>query len=227
MTRLWLLVRREVLMTTLSDYSTFFTTPFLFILLLFWLGDNALITDILGNNFIFRFVFFIFLPLVMYFLHLDSLFHGDWETNDLKILPHPLPRIMFPVKRTEKFIAEFFCYAVLCPLVIQTILSLPFFIFRVDFSIWRNIAIEFFTIYSPIIALKFLRIAIVEDTSIRRHRDSVPFLGKAIEWIFFGLITGSLLGDVLPLHYLGMVATIITVILWWATYRIRSKNATR
>ena len=134
---------------------------------------------------LFQLFIIIILPIMIYIGHLGNFYSGVWPpANGLKIISSPVPRGMIPVRITEKFIGEFFCFAVLFPVTILILSSLPFLIFRVDFSIWFKAAVVLFAVCSPLIAFKFLRIAIVEDISLHRHHDVIPFLGEIIEWVF-------------------------------------------
>ncbi|WOV90620.1 MAG: hypothetical protein R1F54_08810 [Candidatus Zeuxoniibacter abyssi] len=228
--RLWLLVRREMLMLTFWEYSIIFVSPLLFILFMLWPENNLLRASTLKDEFIPLFIIII-LPIMIYIGHLGNFYSGVWPpANGLKIISSPVPRGMIPVRITEKFIGEFFCFAVLFPVTILILSSLPFLIFRVDFSIWFKAAVVLFAVCSPLIAFKFLRIAIVEDISLHRHHDVIPFLGEIIEWVFLAgsIFLGIIVyGDVLPLHYIAMAVVAIAVIFWWTTYRIRLKNAKR
>ena len=166
---------------------------------------------------------------MIYIGHLGNFYSGVWPpANGLKIISSPVPRGMIPVRITEKFIGEFFCFAVLFPV---TILSYHLYrsYLRVDFSIWFKAAVVLFAVCSPLIAFKFLRIAIVEDISLHRHHDVIPFLGEILEWVFLRaqFFWHLVYEDVLPLHYIAMAVVAITVIFWWTTYRIRLKNAKR
>ena len=231
-TRLWLLVRREVLMLTFWDYFIIFIMPFIFILFMLWLNllleNNILETAVSGDIFSPWYTFYI-LPAILYVTNLGYFYSGFRQTDGLKISPNPFPRGMLPVKIMEKFIAEFICFAVLFPLAIQILLFLPFLIFRVDLFIWLSAAVAFFAICSPLTAFRFLRIAVVEDTSLHRYHDVIPPLVEITELlIFMGAVFGFMFySNVLPLHYLAITAVAITVILWWTAYRIRLKNAKR
>ena len=203
-----------------------FIMPFLGVLFILWFEKY---TTNVRNDFIFNYVFSIYIfALAPYIGCLGNFYSGIWQ-GGYKVLPNPFPRGMLSVRMTEKFIADFFCFAVLFPLAIQIILFLPYFILSIED--WILFAGIFFVTCSPLVALKFLRIAIVEDTSLRRYHDAVPFLGEAIEMITLMspmIVLIYYIGqDDLPWSKLAMAATIITIILWWATYRIRLKNATR
>ena len=198
MTRLWLLVRREVLVMTFGDYFIIFLMPFLTISI--FISPTLYASNTLKDDFS-LFMLFIF-PTIIYISYYGTIYQGQYA-NTFKVLPNPFPRGMIPVRITEKFIAEFICFAILFPLAIQFFIFLSFLIFRVDFSIWFNSAVGFFAFCSPLIAFRFLRIAIVENTSLRRYHDAVPYLGEIIEFIF---LMGTMFGfiifyeDVLPLN---------------------------
>lgn len=231
-TRLWLLVRRELLMLTFWDYFIIFIMPFIFILFMLWLNlsleNNILKTAVSGDIFSPWYIFYILPAIILYVTNLGYFYSGFRQTDGLKISPNPFPRGMLPVRIAEKFIGEFICFAVLFPVTIQIILLLPFLIFRVDLSVWLNVIIMFFVFCSPLVAFIFLRIAIVENTSLRRYHNATSLMG-IIDYIFLmaSMTFFIFYGNVLPLHYIATAAAVITVILWWATYRIRSKNAKR
>ena len=225
MTRLWLLVRREVLVMTFGDYFIIFLMPFLTISI--FISPTLYASNTLKDDFsLFMLLFFrqlFIFPIMALYIK------GNTPTHLRFYQPFPQRNDSCP--NNGKIYRRIYLFRHFVPFGYTIFYILSFLIFRVDFSIWFNSAVGFFAFCSPLIAFRFLRIAIVENTSLRRYHDAVPYLGEIIEFIF---LMGTMFGfiifyeDVLPLNNLAAItAAAITVILWWATYRIRLKNAKR
>ena len=87
MTRLWLLVRREVLVMTFGDYFIIFLMPFLTISI--FISPTLYASNTLKDDFS-LFMLFIF-PTIIYISYYGTIYQGQYA-NTFKVLPNPFPR---------------------------------------------------------------------------------------------------------------------------------------
>lgn len=222
MTRLWLLVRRDVMMLSFKDHFIIFAlllSSVLVIAFLLWVGDNRLEMDI----------FLIFmLSATVYPAYLTSNSPDFRHIQSFQIPPHPSLKDILPLRITEKLVAEFIYLAVLFPLIQAVILLLPFIIFRADFFIWISTVETVVILCFPLSAYLSFTNTAIKNIPIFRYK-SIQFLAMIIGggWIGGWLFLFKEKHISLPLHYLALVTVVTTLILLWATYRVQSKNEKR
>lgn len=224
-TRLWLLVRRDLMMLSFRHYFIIFTMMLSFILLvafILWIKSDRLETEI----FPFLAIPSIVLSIIPFYLTHDS---PDFQhIQGYKTYPHPFPIEILPPRIKEKIVAEFIHLALLFPLTQAILLLLPTIIFHADFFIWVIIVETIVICCFPLAAfISFINTAI-KNILILRHKLILGLallmgLGGNFSWIF--LFPKE---DIPPLlHYIAAAEMVITAILLWATYRIQIKNAKR